>query len=275
MEKSESNPALSPLVQAFMLIVAIVVVVGGALFFLPDIVGPIWPWRLTPFNTRFLGAIYLAELSIVVIIVFYNRWAPGRIILPLALTFTVIVSVISLFYLEIFDFRRVITWLWFILYLVPVLASAYFMWRYRRWPAALQQPMPALWRNYLLGQGIVFLLYGIGLLLIPSVFAGFWPWPIDDFHGRVYSAIFLTGATGSFLTWKSAAPIEVLSFGVSQFMLGLFAILGLVIVDAAVHRVNWSSPGTWLWIAAFADLLVAGAAMVWYARKQRSLRSRQ
>ncbi|MEO6458134.1 MAG: hypothetical protein ABIO92_07650 [Chloroflexia bacterium] len=181
----------------------------------------------------------------------------------------------SLFYLEVFDFRRVITWLWFILYLVPALASAYFMWLYRRWPAALQQQMPALWRNYLLGQGIMFLLYSIGLLLVPSVFAGFWPWPIDDFHGRVYSAIFLTGATGSFLTWKSAAPIEVLSFGVSQFMLELFAILGLVIVDAAVHRVNWSSPGTWVWVFAFADLLVAGAAMVWYARGQVSRRVRQ
>jgi hypothetical protein len=266
MEKTESNPNLSPLVRAFMLIVAIVVVVGGALFFLPDIVGSIWPWRLTPFNTRFLGAIYLAELSIVVIMVFKNRWAPGRIILPLALTFTVIVSIISLLYLQIFDFRRVITWLWFFLYLVPVLASAYFIWFYRHWPATLQQ-MPAIWRNYLLGQGIAFSLYGIGLLLIPGVFSGFWPWPIDDFHARVYSAIFLTGATGSFLTWKSAAPIELLSFGVSQFMLGFFAILGLVIVDASVHRVNWSSLGTWLWIVIFADLLVAGVAMVWYARR--------
>lgn len=273
MGNTESNPTLTPFVRVFMLIVALVVLAGAALFFLPGIIGAVWPWQLTPFNARFLGAVYLAELSIVVILLFDNRWAPGRIILPMAFVFTLIVTVISLLYLERFNLQRIVTWLWFFLYLVPLTASAYFIWLYRNWPASEQKQMPSPWRNYLLGQGIVFFLYGIGLLLAPSVFAGFWPWPIDDFHGRVYSAIFLTGATGSFLTWKSAAPSEVLSFGVSQFALGLFAILGLVIVDASVHRVTWSSAGTWLWIAAFADLLVAGAAMVWYARGRRLRRA--
>ncbi|MFL5735534.1 MAG: hypothetical protein ACJ78Q_20445, partial [Chloroflexia bacterium] len=69
-------------------------------------------------------------------------------------------------------------------------------------------------------------------------------------------------ATGSLVLSRAAAPIEFLNMGVSQLAFGVLAILGLILVDASVHRVNWSSLGTWLWIAGLLVLALAGAAMI-------------
>ena len=105
-------------------------------------------------------------------------------------------------------------------------------------------------------------LYGLGLLLAPATFSAFWPWRLDSFHGQMYSAVFLTGVVTSATLYRAAAPIELFTAGLSQALLGGLAILGLIVVDAAVHRVNWSAPGTWLWLGAFAVIALAGAAMV-------------
>jgi hypothetical protein len=259
------NPTMPALYRLVFLVVALVVLVGAGLFFLPHLVAPLWPWSLTPFNTRFLGAIYASELLAATVALLVNRWAPARLILPQAVTFTAVVTLGSLVHLDRFDPQRRVTWAWFVLYIVPLVVLAYYLWRYRRLPPAEPAPPAPAWRAYLLGQGIVLGLYGIGLLAAPGLFSAFWPWPIDVFHGQVYSAVFLTGAVGSLVLARAAAPIEFLTEGLAQTALGLLAIAGLAIVDAAVHRVDWSTFGTWLWIGAFVILLVAGIGLLWQA----------
>jgi hypothetical protein len=260
-----TNPPMPTLHRLVFLLVALVVFAGAGLFFVPDLVTPRWPWSLTPFNTRFLGAVYLSELLAAVVAVVVSRWAPGRLILPQAVTFTAVVTLASLVHLDRFDPQRLVTWLWFVLYTVPLAILAYYLWRYRRLPPAEAAPPAPPWRAYLLGQAVVLGLYGIGLLVAPGLFSAFWPWPIDSFHGQVYSAVFLTGAVGSFVLARAAAPIEFLTQGLAQATLGTCAIAGLAIVDAAVHRVDWSAFGTWLWVGAFAVVLVAGLSMLWQA----------
>jgi hypothetical protein len=50
----------------------------------------------------------------------------------------------------------------------------------------------------------------------------------------------------------------------------LFAILGLVIVDGSRHQVDWTAPGTIVWLAAFAAFIVSGAGMLlWSARRSQ------
>lgn len=264
-----TNPSLSPLVRIFTTVVALVLIIGSSLFFVPELIGPRWPWRLSPFNTRFLGAFYLAEMVGVVLLAVINRWSPGRLSLPLALVFTAVASIASVLHFDQFDPHRRATWGWFILYVGSAVISAYFVWRYRKLQPADPTPLPRKWRLYLLAQASVVGLYGLGLFVAPLTFGAFWPWPIDSFHGQVYSAIFVTDAAGALILSRAAASAEWLSLGLAQVIFGLFAILGVLIVDATAHRVDWGQPGTWLWVAGCAGLCIAGLAMVWQAYTQR------
>lgn len=249
-----------------MLIVILVLAVGSfGLYFFPAWTVERWPWPLPPFRTRFLGAVYLSEFSAVLILLLSNRWAPARLSLPVAVSFTLIVSVASFIHLNTFDFTRRGVWLWFILYVVSLFISAFLLWHYRRAPENAS-PTSALWRTILIGQAILYGLYGVGLFLAPEMLGAFWPWKIDAFHGHLYSSVFLSGALGSLLLARVAARIEYLTLGLSQFALGFFAILGLFIVDAQVHKVVWSNPGVYLWLAMFGVLVLIGGALILQAR---------
>ncbi len=108
--------------------------------------------------------------------------------------------------------------------------------------------------------------YGIGLLIAPDKFSSFWPWPIDDFHGRVYSVLYITPATGALLLFGAAASIELLTMGLTQFVGAGIAIVGLVIIDNQVDKIDWSASGTWLWIGSFVIILLTGAGLIWQSR---------
>jgi hypothetical protein len=97
-----------------------------------------------------------------------------------------------------------------------------------------------------------------------------WPWPVDPFHGQVYSAIFLAGAGGTYLVWRSAPREELLVLGLAQFLVGLFAILGLVITDAAVHRIDWTATKTLCWLAFFGWIAVSGIFKLYAASRHFS-----
>jgi hypothetical protein len=267
------NPELTPLLRVFIGIVVVVLVIGSGLFFVPDVVRAGWPWDIPPFNARFLGAIYLAGLAGVSVLLFANRWAPARVALPMGVTFTAVVSIASLIYLDHFNFVQTRTQLWFFLYIIPCLISAYFFWMYRRLPPAGPDPPPPPWRGLLLAEGALLGLYGVGMFLAPGFFTSFWPWRIDDFHARIYSALFVTAAVGALTLARAAAPSEYLVMGLTHAVLGPAAILGVVIVDAAQHRVNWSSPGTWLWMGGCALVFAVGLGMLWLAAGSSRVRA--
>lgn len=267
---SDANPRLSPLLRTFTLVEVLVLIGAGfGLFFLPDAARQIWPWTPAPFNTRFLGAIYFTSLMPVAAMLWAGRWAPARGVLPALFAFTAIVLAVSGLNLDQFDLGRWSNLVWWPLYVALPVNAAYHMWLYRRLPPAEPVPTTPIWRVYLLGVAVVLGLYGAGLLLLPATFTGFWPWPIDAFHGRMYSAAFVSGAIGAYVVSRLAAPIEFFTAGLTQAVFGLFSILGLLLVDASVHRVDWSAAGTWLWLGGFAVALAAGLGMMWRSRRMK------
>jgi hypothetical protein len=261
------NPTLSPLLRLFILLITLILFGGASLLFVPGLIAPHWPWPLAPFNAGFLGAVYLAEFAGSAVLVAANRWAPARLSLAVAFAFAVVVSGVSLLYVPKFDMHRLAGPAWFVLYIGAAIVIGAFLWLYRNLPPADSAPVSAKWRTFLAAQGVVVGLYGIGLLVLPTPFSSFWPWPIDAFHGQVYSSIFITAAVGSFVLYRAAAPIEWLTLGLAEMLFALGAIWGLVSVDLAVHRVNWTLPGVWVWLGAFVLLTIAGAAMILQSRK--------
>ncbi|WP_292125764.1 hypothetical protein [Mesorhizobium sp.] len=237
------------------------------------LVKPRWPWAVTPFNARFLGGFYTAEMVVMAALLFWNRWSPGRLVLVMALIFTVIVSVASFINLGYFNFGRKAPWLWFLVYLGSVAVSGLFLWRARARPSAKGVTLRPAWRGYMPVESAVLGLYGVGLLLFPLTFGSFWPWPVDGFHAQVYSAIFLAGAGGIYVVWRSARREELLVLGLAQLLVGLLAIVGLVITDAAVHRIDWAAIGTSCWLALFAWIGISGVFKLFAATRYFSSQS--
>jgi hypothetical protein len=256
-----SNEPLSPWVRVFTGAALVVLIAGPLLLFAPQTIVPRWPWAITPFNARFLGAVYVAELFSLGVLFIYNRWSPGRAALVVSFVFTFVVSIASLIHLASFvGLRR--TAVWFILYVgYAVLPLGAFL-LYRRLPT-----VPALAAAPRLGRamqvaGALLVLYGAALFIAPGFAAGFWPWPIDALHGRIYSAVFLAPGIGLLLLARRAAAEEYLVGGVFMAALGPFAILSLVLAHLQTGRASFTSPGTWTWITLLAAIGGLGVLMI-------------
>ena len=152
----------------------------------------------------------------------------------------------------------------------------YFVWSYRKLQPAAPSPVPRKWRSYLIAQGSLDSARELGWSVwdrsirstvnVPA----FWPWPLDSFYAQVYNAIFVTNAAGALIISRAVAPVGWLTLGLAQEIFGLFAILGVVIIDDTSRRVDWELPATWLWLGFSRRYSLLGA-MTWQAYAQRRM----
>jgi hypothetical protein len=267
-----NNPAVTRLLRWLTAYETLVVFISGfGLFFLPDLLRLLWPWELAPFNTRLMGTIYLASVIPAGILTWKARWSPARVIVPMIFVFTFIVLLVSILYFERFNTANPTTIVWFVLYIGIPANALYHLWLYRKLPPAESTPTPSYLWNILLLQIVIFGGYGIGLLLLPELFSGFWPWRIDDFHGRMYSVGSITPAVGSLLLLRQGSSLEFIALGLTEIIGGIFPIIGLLIVNNSVQSVQWGAAGTWLWLILFLILGVCGMLMLQHAQKIRSV----
>ena len=256
------NPVLSPLVRVFAAIVSIVLIAGVILLVYPELISARWPWQLTPFNTRFLGAFYTAELVVILIMAAVNRWSPARLALGMALVFTVLVSLVSLWHLDRFDFARKAPWFWFFVYIASAVVVAAFLWNNRNLPHPGQAFRPRAPRLFYQAQAALIGGYGLALLLTPQWAAAFWPWRVDAFHSQLYSAIFISAGVGAFMLSRAAARYELATFGLAQILLGIAIIGGTWVVNYERQAFTWTAPGALTWLALFAAIGVCGYVSV-------------
>lgn len=267
MQILNENPKITTLLITVTAVESLVLLVAGVgLLLFPSIIRPLWPWELSPFNALLLGAIYSASLVTTAIVVYSNRWAPARVAMPMIFIFTTIILFVCLIYIDRFDFQYWGTWLWFFLYIIIPANAAYHIWLYRNLKPVNPLPLSTLWRGVFLLPTILLGLYGLGLLVAPDSLSNFWPWQIDDFHGRMYSVLYITPASGALLLFGAAASIELFALGLTQIVGAGASILGLVIIDNQVNKIDWSAFGTWLWIGSFAIILLTGIGLVWQSR---------
>ncbi len=265
---------IAPLLRgAAVLAGAFSLLAGGGLFFFPEAMRGLWPWDPGPFNSQFLGAIYLAGLIAWGLLAWYGRWAPARLVLPMVFVFTALSLLVSLVHVRQFDFRRSATWLWFGLHLGLLLVVTRYLWRYRQVAFPLDYPTPAGWRSLLLAHGLLLALYGIAIFWGPTAQTHFWPWVVDAFHARLYSVAFTSLALGSLGLAQFAAPVERLTLGLMNSALGLFALFGTVIADAARHSISWSGLGVEVWLVLFALEFILGLALIWWSSNPREAAS--
>lgn len=277
MNTSQPNSPANPILPSFLhtsnWMIAILLLIAGSIFFIPGLVRPYWPWVIAPFNAGFVGAIYLGAFTATAFMIRYNRWAPARIVLPMIFIFTAIVLGIILSHLDKFNFQNPITWVWIFAYIALPIHSAYHIWLFRNLAPADALLTSKRWRYFLLTFTALLSLYGLALIILPATASAFWPWPIDDFHGRTYSCTFITMAAGSYLITRKAASAEWQTLGLTLIVISAAAILGLFIVNAGVpldKKVNWALPGTWAWMIFMTAIGATGIAMLYQANKNKN-----
>lgn len=258
-----NNPPITPFLRNFTFIEMIVLVaVGFGLFFNPDVVRPLWAWPIAPFNTCFLAAIYLGALAPVAHMYFSGHWSPARVVLRGIFTFTFIVLVVSLFYLNQFDYSYWGVWFWFGLYVSLPASGAYHLWLYRSMPTNHLSSIPRKWGFVIKTAGLSFAVYGIGLIIFPDIFSSIFPWKLDSFHSQLYSATFITGSVIMFSVANKATRAEFITVGLTEASFSVLAILGLIIVDANVKKIDWTAMNTIAWLSSLSIIAVLGFAMM-------------
>lgn len=240
-------------------------VVGGAaglLLALPKWGGQdVWAWMTPPFNARYVGVIYLGALVPLVILAVTARWSPGRVVLWMIFVFTAVIMVVMLAYADRFEWARLATWVFWALYLFLPVNSIVFLWRLRdlRPPEPLVR-MPAAMTALALVLGG----YGIALLAIPESATGFWPWPVDAFHARIYAATYLTPAVGALVLRDCGTRAEIQTLAATMIVFGAAAVLALLATDPIVPpaaKVDYDG-GTWAFFAINAAPVLAGAGLL-------------
>ena len=256
-DRSEGNPTVPSFLRwALAIECSVVFVAGVLLFFLPGLASNLWAWTIPPFNSRFVGAVYLAAYLPLILFWFVPRWRPGRLTLWMILTFTTLVLVTMLIHWDVFEWNRPATFLAFWpLYMFLPINSAVFLYRSNGEGASNGYDGPAFLRTVLLIFALLGAAYGLGLLLVPGPLTRFWPWNVDAFHARMYAAAFVTPSVAAWiLSFRRRFPSEYLSLGLNLVLGGLLPIIGTLwtSLSAPVERqINLSSTGTWVYFGIF------------------------
>jgi hypothetical protein len=269
MSVPSDNPVLPLRLRGLTLVGTLALLTAGlGLYFVPAIARPLWPWTIGAFSGSFWGAVCLSALAALVLVAYYGRWWPARLLLPMLVVFSGSLLIVSLLNLQQFHFERWSTWCWFALNLGLPLVVGEYLWRHRDLPSPEAFPTPEAWSRLLQALAVVLGLYGMGLFLFPMLFGAFWPWPVGSFDGQLYSAVFTTAAVGALGLSQWAAPVERLALGVSYAVLGLFTLFSILIADATRPQVAWDALGVWVWLALFAVLFLVGLALIWWSSSQ-------
>lgn len=265
--KQPQTPRL-PLILGILALVSIglLTLVGGGLFFFPTLLGPRWPWPLTPFNLRFLGAIYLTSLLALMSLVLANKAALARLIVPMMWVFTAIVLLVSCLHLEQFNAARRITDIWFSLYFVDCVGASYYLGYFRQESFSGLRQLPRPWSFGLGLQAGLLGAYGFGLLIFPEIASSTWSWPLDPFHARLYSSIFLTGAIASAILSRQAKAIECRALGIIQIAFSGLVLAGVWIVDSAVGKIDWGLTTNWVWLGVMALFGLVGLGLIYQSQ---------
>jgi hypothetical protein len=243
----------------------VVFAAAAVLFFAPALGRDIWAWSPAPFNARYIGAIYFAALLPLVVFAWSGRWSPGRVVLWMILAFTTTIMLAMWVHIDRFEWSRPATWAFWFLYLFLPLNSAVFIVRLRDLPVARSGRLRPAQSGILPVILAALALYGAALLLVPQYATAFWPWPVDAFHSRIYSATFITPAVGAALILRGGSAAEFKCVGATLITLGVLSIVAIVWTSAAVapeRKVDYARLGTWAFVALNFFTVLAGAWLV-------------
>lgn len=214
-------------------VAALALWVGFWCYFVPARSEIAIPWGVSTLCATFFGSIYLSGATFTGTSMFARRWVDARMVMPTIALWTGGLTIISLFYLPLFDFARTQVWIWFGAYILYPLIALGLMWTHRKQSSIYpvdEQSLPEWARRYLRIQGSLLVILGLGLLFVPQVMKLLWPWQAGKLMLQLYSAPLLTYGIGSFLSARQHTWSEI-RFGLIS--IGVFT--GAELVTTIFH----------------------------------------
>lgn len=228
---------------------------------IPERVDKAIPWLVPPLHARFIGAIYLSAVLIMGWAMLAQKFDDVRVVTIVVSIWTGALFIISLFYLNTFDFSRGPTLFWFGAYIAYPIIGFWIAWTQRAARDESNEPaLPAWIRTYLLVQGILLTILSLALFFAPNLMLTVWPWEVTRMLVQIYSGPFLSFGIGSLLLSRQRTWSEV-RIGVA----GIFLLAVGVLVASFMHRSLFtaSSPSTLIWFGGFTLVaIVLGAAIL-------------
>jgi hypothetical protein len=244
----------------FAIIVAFPAWVAAGGWFWPARIDEFLPFRVPALHARFIGAVYLAGATMMLLATLARAWHEVRVVTVILGLWTGLLGLVSLLHLVVFDWSWRPTWFWWFAYIWFPIGAAFIVWNQRREndhpPAA---PLAPRLRRFLVAQGVVAVVLALALLLLPGLLALLWPWAITPMLAQVYSAPFLAYGVGSLYASRQQAWSEIRIPLCATLVLAVTAIVGSLL---HLGLFNVANPSTWVWFGGFGLAALALAAFI-------------
>lgn len=247
----------------------LVFIMGTALYLFAASTARYFAWTVNPAITAaFMGSGFLTAGVLELKSARERAWRNARPGVIAVLTFTVITLLVTLYHIDRFHTGQPQGWIWIVVYVAfpPALAIALV----RQLQVAAADPerttsLPVALKILIAAQSVVMLVIGVALLVVPLSVAPHWPWTLSALTGRAIGA-WLIGL-------GMAAGQEVFENELRRVRnVALCSIVFPMLIFVALLRyhaqVRWNEAASWLFVAFWATVLIAGAAT--YIIEQRS-----
>ena len=248
----------------FAIIVAFPAWVAAGGLFLPGQIDQFLPFTPPPLHARFIGAMYLAGATMMLLATAASAWHEVRVVTIILGIWTGLLGLVSLLHLDVFDWSLRPTWFWWFAYIWFPFGAAFIAWNQRRETDHPDEPpLSLLLRGFLAVQGIVAVAIALGLLLAPGVMIKLWPWNITSLLTQIYSAPFLAYGVGSLYSSRQHGWSEARIPVVATLVLTLVAVVGSLVHSGLFNAAN---PSTWVWFGGLGFAALALAAFTAFPR---------
>ena len=237
-------------------------------YFIPNQVDKALPWLVPPLHARFLGAMYLSGTAFMIGGILSYYYGEVRVMVRVIPIWTGMLFIVSLFYLNEFDYGRAQVWIWFGAYLIYPLIALWLIWNDRHLRESVPgAPLPGWVRSYLAIQGLLVTILALSLLLFPESMVAVWPWKITRLLAQIYSAPFLAYGLSSFMLSRQQTWPEIRVVVTATFIFALGVLLASFIHRQLFSLINVSAL---FWFGGFSlTTIVLGLLTVRTMRESR------
>jgi len=244
-------------------IVPFLVVAFAVLYPWPGDTDRLFAWHIRPTMTAMvLGSAYLGGAWFFVCAARARSWHTVKAgFVPVAV-FASLLGIATILHWDKFHHGHVAFWLWVLLYFTTPFLIVLVWLRNRRHDVPADADallLPILAARVIAAVGVLALVWGLFLYLLPAAAIALWPWSLTPLTARVLGAVTCLGLAGIGARFDRRWSSARLPFQVAGVML-------TAILVAGVRAHNEFDPGnvlTWLLAAGFVLVTAAVAGLYW------------